>query len=68
MLASLDSQTRRLDGVALVVGNVGNELRKPGKLVPARLGIDQQGRIAAQHPLQALEHGGGVVPDLGVGG
>ena len=67
MFASRDGQTGGFDGVALVMRDVRNELGKPAQLVPAWAGVDQQRRIALQHPLQALEDGGPVRPDLGVG-
>ena len=56
----------RLDGVVAVRWNVGNELREPGQLVPARFWIEQEGSVLAQHPLQALDQGGAVCPDFGI--
>lgn len=63
-----DRQARRLDGVAAVVRDVGNELGKPAQLVPARPRVHQQGRIGLEHPLQALPDRGRVVPHLGIRG
>ncbi|MNS95367.1 hypothetical protein D3C72_1296230 [compost metagenome] len=63
-----DGEPRGLDGVAAVVGDGGDEFGEPRQLVPARAGIDQQRGVAAQHPLEALDDGGPVGPDLGVGG
>ena len=54
-------------GVAAVVGQVADELGKPAELVPAGFRVDQERRVALEHPLDALEEGGPVVPDLGVG-
>ena len=68
MLARGDGQTRGFDGVLPVIGDRADELGEPGELVPAGLGIDQQRRIALEHPLEALDDGRPVVPDLGIGG
>ncbi|MCY1295184.1 hypothetical protein D9M68_580870 [compost metagenome] len=68
VLARRDGQARGLDGVAAVMRDRGDELGEPAQLVPARARVDQQRRIAAQHPFQALDDGGPVGPDLGVGG
>ena len=63
-----NGQARCLNGVALVLGDAGDELCKPGQLVPARLGVEQQRRVLAQHPFEALDQGGRVCPGLGVRG
>ena len=67
MLTRCNGQARGLNGVALVMGHVANELHKPAQFVPAWLGVDQERGVAFQHPLHALENGGPVVPHLGIG-
>ena len=62
-----NGKARGLHGVAIVVRDVENELPKPAQLVPAGFGVDQQRRVAFQHPLHAFENGGPVVPHLGIG-
>ena len=66
VLACGHGQACRLNGVAAVVGHVAYELGKPAELVPAGLRVDQERRVALEHPLDALEDGGPVVPDLGI--
>ena len=68
VLARGNCQLGSGDGVLAVHGDGGRELGEPGQLVPARLGVDQQRRVGLEHPLDALEQGGGVGPGFGVGG
>ena len=68
VLTCLDGQARGFNGVLCVLGNAGNELGKPRQLVPAGFRVDQQGRIAFQHPFQAFDQGGRMGPDFGVRG
>ncbi len=67
MLARGNGQPSGLDGVLAVVGDRADELGEPGELVPAGLGVDQQRRVALEHPLEALDDRRPVVPDLGIG-
>ena len=48
------------------MGHGGHEFDKPGYFVPGGAGIDQQWRVAFEHPFQALEDGGPAGPDFGV--
>src|SRR4051794_32474860 len=66
MLTRGDGQACSLGGVVAILRDGADKLSKPGKLVPTGLGIDQQWRIALEHPLHALDDGRPVVPDLGV--
>jgi hypothetical protein len=66
VFARRNRQTCRGYGVALVVGNVANELGKPRQLVPAGFGVDQEGCVGTPDPLQAFEHRAKVVPHFGV--
>ncbi len=68
VLARFDGQARGGDGVLAVVPDLPDELGQPGILVPTEPGVEQQRRIVAPEPAQALHDGGHAVPDLGVAG
>lgn len=67
MLTRSHGQLGGFNGVLLVVGHGSHELCKPRNFVPAGFWIDQQLGIALEHPLQALDDGGGVGPDFCIG-
>ena len=67
MLTRSHGQLGGFNGVLLVVGHGSHELCKPRNFVPAGFWIDQQRCIALEHPLQALDDGGGVGPDFCIG-
>ena len=68
VLTRFNGQLGRGDGVVFVLGDGSHELGHPAELVPSGGGVHQQGRIAFEHPLEALDEGGRVGPDFGVGG
>jgi hypothetical protein len=68
VLACRNRQPGGLHGVFLVMGDGSEKLAEPGNLVPAGLGVEQQRSIALEHPLEALDDGGPMGPDLGVRG
>ena len=68
MPARRDGELRGRDRVALVVLGGEDELGHPGELVPGGRGVDEQRRVLPQHPLDALQEGRRLVPDLGVRG
>lgn len=47
MLSRRDGQASSVNRVSHVVGDVGDELRKPGQLVPAGFGIDEERDVPA---------------------
>ena len=63
-----DGEPHGLDGVGLVARDVRQELGHPADLVQRRPRVDEQRRVGLQHPLQALQHGAPLGPDLGVRG
>ena len=52
--------------VRMAVAEVAHELRHPGQLVPARRWVDEERRVAPEHPAQALDQRRARRPDLGV--
>ena len=68
VLAGFERQARGGNGVGFIVADAGDKFGQPAQFVPGRLRVNQQRRIFAQHPLDAIEDGGGAVPHLGVAG
>jgi hypothetical protein len=68
VFAGFERKPRRGDGVGFVMRDARDKLSQPTELVPGRLRVYQQRRILAQHPLDAIEDGGGAVPHFGVAG
>ena len=56
--------TSGLDGVSLVVRDVGKKVGEPRELVPAWPGIDKKRGIPCEHPFDALQNRGRVVPNF----
>ena len=68
VLARLDGEPRGRDGVGAVLGDVADELGHPGILVPVGRRVHQERRVALEHPGDALDDRGPVVPNLGIAG
>ena len=67
MLAGSHSQARCFYRIALVVFHGGHEFGKPRNFVPTGFGVDQQRRIAFEHPLQAFQNGRVMRPNFSIG-
>ncbi len=63
-----NGEARCFGGVVGIAGNGGDKFRKPAQLVPGRARIDEQRGVVFQHPAQAFDDRGPVVPHFCVGG